>query len=70
MLMQSSDWPFMVLRGRNQDYARERFFGHRDRWNHIVELLRSRIPDDLIGTKSADVFGVDNILPGLSPELA
>ena len=68
MLMQSSDWPFMVLRGRNVDYARERFFGHRDRWNHIVELLRSRIPDDLIARKANEVFEVDNILPALSPE--
>jgi 1,4-alpha-glucan branching enzyme len=69
MLMQSSDWPFMVLRGRNPDYARERFFGHRERWNHIVELLRSRIPDDLIGTKSNEVYAIDNILPELRPAL-
>jgi len=68
MLMQSSDWPFMVLRGGNVDYARERFFGHRDRWNHMVELLRSRIPDDLIARKANEVFEVDNILPALSPD--
>ena len=68
MLMQSSDWPFMVLRGRNADYARERFFGHRARWNHLVELLRSRIPDDLIATRTAVVEDQDNILPGLTPD--
>jgi 1,4-alpha-glucan branching enzyme len=68
MLMQSSDWPFMVLRGRNADYARERFFGHRSRWNHLVELLRSRIPDDLIATRTAVVEDQDNILPGLTPD--
>jgi 1,4-alpha-glucan branching enzyme len=68
MLMQSSDWPFMVLRGRNLDYAGERFFGHRERWNYLVELLRSRIPDDLIAQKTQDVFEIDNILPGLTPE--
>jgi len=67
MLMQSSDWPFMVLRGRNIDYARERFFGHRDRWNHLVELLRSRIPDDLIARRTAIVEDQDNILPLLDP---
>ena len=69
MLMQSSDWPFMVLRGRNPDYARERFFGHRARWNHLVELLRSRIPDDLIASKTTEVSDVDNILPALTPDV-
>ncbi|HJT38020.1 MAG TPA: 1,4-alpha-glucan branching protein domain-containing protein [Actinomycetota bacterium] len=68
MLMQSSDWPFMVLRGRNPAYARERFFGHRARWNEMVELLRSRIPDDLIARKANDVYEIDNILPALTPE--
>ncbi|MGZ4208913.1 MAG: 1,4-alpha-glucan branching protein domain-containing protein [Actinomycetota bacterium] len=68
MLMQSSDWPFMVLRGRNPAYARERFFGHQARWNSAAELLRSRIPDDLIGSKAGDLFSIDNILPGLRPE--
>jgi len=68
MLMQSSDWPFMVLRGRNVDYARERFFGHRARWDQMVELLRSRIPDDLIARKTNEVAEVDNILPALTPD--
>jgi 1,4-alpha-glucan branching enzyme len=68
MLMQSSDWPFMVLRGRNPDYARERFFGHRTRWNEMVELLRSRIPDDLIARKANETYEIDNILPALTPE--
>ena len=68
MLMQSSDWPFMVLRGRNPDYARERFFGHRARWDQMVELLRSRIPDYLIARKTNEVAEVDNILPALTPD--
>ncbi|HEX9775394.1 MAG TPA: 1,4-alpha-glucan branching protein domain-containing protein [Actinomycetota bacterium] len=67
MLLQSSDWPFMVLRGRNPDYARERFASHRARWNHMAELLRSRIPDDLVAREAAAVHEIDNILPALSP---
>jgi hypothetical protein len=33
-----------------------------------VELLRSRIPDDLIATRTAVVEDQDNILPGLAPD--
>jgi 1,4-alpha-glucan branching enzyme len=65
LLAQASDWPFMVLRGRNADYARERFFGHRARWDKLVELLRKKIPDHVIAQEAGALFEQDNILPGL-----
>ncbi|MFN2613223.1 MAG: 1,4-alpha-glucan branching protein domain-containing protein [Actinomycetota bacterium] len=67
MLMQSSDWPFMVLRGRNPDYARERFYKHHERWNHIADLLRRAAPAETVRGKVAGMFEADNIFPALTP---
>lgn len=65
MLLQSSDWPFMVLRGRNPDYAHERFETHRKRWSDMVDLLRGRAPDDIVAREARALHEIDNILPGL-----
>jgi 1,4-alpha-glucan branching enzyme len=67
-LLQSSDWPFMVLRGRNDGYARERFDGHRERWSRLSEALLRRTPDDALGRLAAELFEIDNAFPALRPD--
>jgi 1,4-alpha-glucan branching enzyme len=67
-LLQSSDWPFMVLRGRNDGYARERFHGHRGRWLRLSEALLRRTPDDALGRLADELFQVDNPFPSLRAE--
>jgi 1,4-alpha-glucan branching enzyme len=67
MLAESSDWPFMVLRGRNADYARERFDAHRARWNELATMLRRELPDHAYARAAAQMFEIDNVLPGLDP---
>jgi len=67
MLLQSSDWPFMIVRGRNADYARERFDAHRARWDHMATLAASDLPDALIASEVRALYEIDNILPGLEP---
>jgi len=66
-LLQSSDWPFMVLRGRNAGYARERFWGHRERWSRLARGLLGSAPDAVLGRLAAELFEVDNAFPGLEP---
>ena len=66
-LAQSSDWPFMVVRGRNPDYARERFTAHQERWNRLADSLRSRLHDETVGRIAREIYEVDNILPDLDP---
>ena len=63
MLAQASDWPFMIIRGRNPDYARERFDGHRARWAHLLDLVRGHAPDDVIAREVEAVRDIDNVLP-------
>jgi 1,4-alpha-glucan branching enzyme len=38
LLLQSSDWPFLVTTGQAKDYASRRFTDHVDRFNSLAEL--------------------------------
>lgn len=62
LLLQSSDWPFMVLQGRNAGYARERFEGHRARWGRLATLVAAGAPD--AASEAAQIFEIDNLFPG------
>jgi 1,4-alpha-glucan branching enzyme len=64
-LLQASDWPFMVLRGRNAGYARERFAGHRDRWARLAGALLRRAPDPVLDRLAAELEAIDNPFPAL-----
>jgi 1,4-alpha-glucan branching enzyme len=66
LLMQSSDWPFMVIRGRNPDYARERFFAHHGRWRWMADLLAGDSDDETLAAEAHAHFDRDNVLPDLA----
>ncbi|MHB8512330.1 MAG: 1,4-alpha-glucan branching protein domain-containing protein [Actinomycetota bacterium] len=40
MLLQSSDWPYLVVKGNNASYAQERFDTHFDRWSWLADAIR------------------------------
>lgn len=65
LLLQASDWPFMVLRGGNADYAHERFAGHRERWTRLAGLLYEAAPEHVIARETARIAEQDNVLPGM-----
>ena len=66
-LLQSSDWPFMVLRGRNEGYARERFWSHRERWSRLASSLLEGKPDAVLGRIASELYEIDNVFPTLDP---
>ena len=68
-LLQSSDWPFMVLRGKNDQYARERFAGHRERWGRLAEALLGRMPAGPLDRLTAELYEIDNPFPELRAEM-
>ncbi|MFA5890151.1 MAG: 1,4-alpha-glucan branching protein domain-containing protein [Actinomycetota bacterium] len=68
MLLESSDWPFMVIRGRAPEYAYERFATHQSRWHRLADLIRSDASEDVIAAATAEIGEIDNILPGLRCE--
>jgi 1,4-alpha-glucan branching enzyme len=65
-LLQSSDWPFMMIRGRNPGYARERFESHAARWSSLADAIMAGDPGRTLLAERT--FAVDNF--PLAPETA
>jgi len=49
LLLEASDWPFLITTGQAREYAVDRFQGHLARFNHLMSLARrgSLTEDDL-----------------------
>jgi 1,4-alpha-glucan branching enzyme len=45
LLLQSSDWPFLVATRQAPEYAADRFRGHLDRFNRLAELAAEEALD-------------------------
>lgn len=65
LLLQSSDWPFLVTTGQAKDYAIERFNKHNDRFQALVNMLRSGKFEE---AKIAEIENTDNCFPDVKPE--
>jgi 1,4-alpha-glucan branching enzyme len=57
LLLESSDWPFLVTTGQAKDYATERFNGHHDRFNQIYSMIKENRIDE---SEVAAIADVDN----------
>ncbi len=40
LLLESSDWPFLITTGQAREYAINRFQGHLARFNHLISMAR------------------------------
>jgi len=65
LLLQSSDWPFLVTTGQAKDYAIERFNAHNDRFLTLVKMLKSGHYEE---AEIADIENTDNCFPDVKPE--
>ena len=54
LLLQSSDWPFLVTTGQAKEYASERFTDHLERFNQLAALAESGSALDGEGRKLLD----------------
>jgi 1,4-alpha-glucan branching enzyme len=60
LLLQSSDWPFLVTTGQAREYAIQRFLQHVDRFNALLDSLDRGAPDlDL----TAELWEKDKVFP-------
>lgn len=50
LLLQSSDWPFLVTTFQAKDYAIERFMGHKDSFWQLVKMLETGRLDESVLT--------------------
>lgn len=65
LLLQSSDWPFLVTTGQAKEYAIERFQEHVDRFGQLAAIAEA----DEIGPEAMEMVAVlrerDNPFPGI-----
>jgi 1,4-alpha-glucan branching enzyme len=62
LLLESSDWPFLVTTGQAGDYATERFRSHAQRLQRSLEIAARGTGDDQVELRSLEQ--VDNPFPG------
>lgn len=66
LLLQSSDWQFLMTTGQASDYAVERFNGHVTRFDRLAECLESG--DDVAAERvAAELYAIDNPFPAIQP---
>ena len=57
LLLQSSDWPFLMTTGQAKQYAVQRFNEHHQRFQELVEMVRG---DTINKARVAEIEEVDN----------
>ncbi len=65
LLLQSSDWPFLVTTGQASQYAIQRFNTHKDRFMALADMLKS---GQLRETEISELEDIDNCFPDLKQE--
>jgi 1,4-alpha-glucan branching enzyme len=61
LLLQSSDWPFMVTTGRAPEYAIERLREHAERFDRLATAAESGIIDEAARRLAADLWERDKV---------
>lgn len=62
LLMQSSDWPFLVTTGQAREYAIIRFSEHLDRFNRLADIAETGQSDP---TLVAELYERDKLFPNI-----
>ncbi|HEY9713175.1 MAG TPA: 1,4-alpha-glucan branching protein domain-containing protein, partial [Chroococcales cyanobacterium] len=64
LLIESSDWPFLVTTGQAKQYAIERFNKHVERFDQLVEMIHNSSIDE---QKLFEIEDIDNCFKDISP---
>ena len=62
LLLQSSDWPFLVTTGQAREYAIRRFTHHVERFEALAASLEVGAPDKALAD---ELWEVDKIFPNI-----
>jgi 1,4-alpha-glucan branching enzyme len=65
LLLQSSDWPFLITTGQARDYAIERFRTHVARFDRLCDLAESGPPAEEAVRLAREYYELDNIFPDI-----
>jgi 1,4-alpha-glucan branching enzyme len=64
LLLESSDWPFLVTTGQAKDYATDRFNEHHDRFQELASMIESEKLDE---KRIAALEDIDNCFANVAP---
>ena len=71
LLLESSDWQFLITTGAARDYAESRFLTHNDQFLELKTLWEAFAHDGVLNEhmtlRLAEIEQRDNIFPGLDP---
>lgn len=62
LLLQSSDWPFLITTWQAKDYATDRFREHVERFEQIAEMIENNNIDE---AKLSEIESIDNCFPDI-----
>ena len=69
LLLQSSDWPFLVTTGQAREYAANRFQEHVDRFNKLAEIATSGQAAEETRCLAQELFETDKLFPDIDYRL-
>ena len=69
LLLQSSDWPFLVTTGQAREYAANRFQEHVDRFNKLAEIATSGQAAEEARCLAQELFETDKLFPDIDYRL-
>jgi 1,4-alpha-glucan branching enzyme len=62
LLLQSSDWPFLITTGQAKEYAIQRFQQHVERFNRLLDTLENGSPDEGL---TKELWEKDKVFPDI-----
>jgi 1,4-alpha-glucan branching enzyme len=65
LLLESSDWPFLVTTGQAGEYAIERFRGHVERFERLAAIAEAGAPSDTEIAYAAELWEIDKLFPDI-----
>ncbi|MDD5082599.1 MAG: DUF1957 domain-containing protein, partial [Dehalococcoidales bacterium] len=65
LLLQSSDWPFLITTGQAREYAVSRFREHVSRFEQLFEIASSGRIDEAARRLCRELYELDNIFPDI-----
>jgi 1,4-alpha-glucan branching enzyme len=65
LLLESSDWPFLVTTGQAREYAELRFTQHVERFEQLASQIQTGNVDDVF---VAGLWETDKVFPDIEPQ--
>jgi 1,4-alpha-glucan branching enzyme len=65
LLLESSDWPFLVTTGQAREYASTRFQEHMSRFDRLADIASSGEVDEAAHNLCHEMYELDNVFPDI-----